>query len=62
MEIVKKGMKEIKDYQVQQIARGDNSKADALSRLASIEFTEPLRSVFMETLSRPSIEGADLVA
>lgn len=55
-------MKECEDCQIKHIARGENSKPDALSCLASIKFTAPLRLVFVETVSRPSIEGAKLVA
>lgn len=58
LETMKGLMTNFEECQIQHIPREDNTIADALSRLASIEFEEYTRTVFLETIENPIIEVA----
>lgn len=56
---VKSTILEFNSFDIQQVPREDNTKADALSRLASSKIAGLRKTVFVEILSKRSIEEAE---
>ncbi|GJR12107.1 reverse transcriptase domain-containing protein [Tanacetum coccineum] len=62
LENVKTLTSTLKEFSIKQVPRGENKKADALSKLASTSFTHLSKQVLVEELNEKSIDEKEVLA